>query len=160
MATWAEKILLIEDRIDQLEGITPIAGPRSQTLRIEIEKTVPPKNIRRIVDASSFKIFGCTGVKAYNYLTLPYTEGDILFYKSKAQQRGLLERVFVQRIAIETRSLRCVDHSIYAVMYIDSYNGRWHEDELCSHSDAIDLAIEYYQNLLNKYRSTKKCLDF
>ena len=46
---------------------------------------------------------------------------------------------------------------IFHVMYVDTWNGLWNEDELVSHQEAIDLATTYWNRQLALAERIKAC---
>jgi hypothetical protein len=85
--------------------------------------------------AGSTIVRGCADyILSQNY-HVKYANGAIVYNRNKARQKGKLEKLAI-------RSHRIVPGN---VLYKDSFNGLWNEDELCSQQEAIDLALLHYE---------------
>ena len=99
------------------------------------------------------KVVGCAVITYVKVYTTAYATGDILFNAQKAR-KGVLEKVVIKRQkVIDSR----FTGGQFQVMYVDTYNAYWNERDLVSHSDAIELAQAYYENLLIIANSLSRC---
>lgn len=78
-------------------------------------------------------------------ITYKYQEGSILYSCAKSR-RGILERICIKTVrVVATRKT----WGQPVIMYIDTLNTLWNEDELCAEDDAVAAAIDYLENLKN-----------
>ncbi len=90
-------------------------------------------------------IAGCTLYTFLDRVRTLYGPGDILYNIDKAK-KGVLERVVIKR----QRVLRSrTTEGQFQVLYIDTLNALWNEWDLVSHAVASDLAIAYFEKLLD-----------
>ena len=84
--------------------------------------------------------------------TYKYKEGSILYPCYKANL-GILEAICIKSVRLVTSGT-----SVLSVIYKDTFNRLWDEDELCNETDAKNAAIAYLQDLQNKIISElQKC---
>lgn len=86
------------------------------------------------------------------YVTL-FGPGDIVYNINKAQ-RGVLEKVVIKRQRVLNKERT---GGVFEVMYIDTFNALWNEWDLVSHSQAIALATDYYEGLLEDASKIRSC---
>lgn len=67
-------------------------------------------------------------------ITYKYAIGSHLWSRPHAL-KGVMEPLVIKDVKI----------TIYNVLYIDTFNGYWNEDELCSEAIARDLAVKYWE---------------
>ena len=107
-----------------------------------------------------FNIIGdssACGISAEKILvTYNYAVGSIVYNINKAKI-GILNAVAIKKVRIINSMPTPVNNnkipSIYepigdrhtTILYQDTYNGLWNEDELCSEQEATDLAIAYLE---------------
>jgi len=89
-----------------------------------------------ITPVSGVKVNGCAEVTHIKTFYTAFGENDFAFVRKKAL-RGILEEVVIKELLI--------DRLNSIVTYKDTWNGLWNEDELIPEADAIDLAITYYE---------------
>jgi hypothetical protein len=92
------------------------------------------------------RIVGCAGVSLEKRYIVKFIEGSRAFVRKKAIL-GTLESIVIKKV----RRLMPKSPSRYGIqaqiMYTDTFNRIWDEDELISHEDAVDLAMIYWQNI-------------
>ena len=96
---------------------------------------------------------GCGPVTLLHSLVTSFSAGDILFNIKKAR-RGVLEKVVVKttRVVANRRTF-----GAKRVLYTDTLNGLWNEDELVPYQQAVALAEAYYQNMLDTLSQRPTC---
>lgn len=82
-----------------------------------------------------FKVFGTAGVSAEYFYYVRFAAGAKAYDRREAT-RGRLESIVIKRYRIM--------YNPYDVLYTDTLNSLWNEDQLCSHGEAVDLAMAYY----------------
>jgi hypothetical protein len=71
--------------------------------------------------------------------TVLYPEGSVVYWKKKAEA-GTLYKVAVKKFFINNQE----------VVYKDTTNRLWLEEELCPQSEAVALAEAYYNHVLEE----------
>jgi hypothetical protein len=99
----------------------------------------------------NIKISGCAIVSATFCEVFAFAIGSTVYACQKACQRGFLEPVCIKSVRIlksQASQWGCFPPpDPKKVMYIDTYNTIWEERELCTHAQAIEHAIAYWQRL-------------
>ena len=86
------------------------------------------------------RISGCAGTDFKNNYFVAFATGSKVFVK-KGARRGKFERVVIKRTNIVFPK---VSYGITpAVMYVDTSNRVWSEEELVSEEDAVDMVDSY-----------------
>jgi hypothetical protein len=87
--------------------------------------------------------FACgSAIQATTY-TYEYNQGSIVYSIAKAK-KGILEAIVIKsvRLFINQKTFGQTK-----VMYYDTFNGLWGQEELCTQATAKAFAIEYLENL-------------
>jgi hypothetical protein len=87
-------------------------------------------------------IFGCASVQHYDYYNYLYGENSIVFLRYKAI-RGVLEKIAIKKVILK-QNIRTYGKIV--PLYQDNLNAYYNEEELCTHQEAVDLAIIFYEN--------------
>jgi hypothetical protein len=87
----------------------------------------------------SIKVKSCFNVDWSYNLYYRFAEGSTVYRIDKAK-KGILERIAIKLVRFVP------DQTQYVVMYVDTYNAIYAERDLCTQSEAITFAIQYYQN--------------
>lgn len=86
--------------------------------------------------------FACApAIQAVTY-SYNFQEGSIVFSVEKAK-KGILEKLVVKIVKIVVNKKT---QGQVVVLYIDTLNGLWNENELCSFNEAKAFAVEYLEN--------------
>lgn len=80
---------------------------------------------------------GSAIVKVEFFYYVRFAIGSIAYDRKAATNKGKIEPVVVKRYKIM--------YNPYDVLYTDTLNAKWNEDQLCSHGEAINLAITFYE---------------
>lgn len=94
----------------------------------------------------------CASIFTSHIYTTLYGIGDALYSAPKAR-RGVLEKIVIKQIVPIKASLV---GGMFVVMYKDTFNGLWNEDELITLDDAKALAIAYYNFLLAQIQDIER----
>jgi hypothetical protein len=99
-------------------------------------------------------IFGCARIKHSAYYVYKYGENSIVFLRNKAA-KGNLEKIAIKKVILQS------SHKTggqIVPLYQDTLNSYYNEEELCTHKEAVDLAIAYYETLKAlTLEASKKC---
>lgn len=80
----------------------------------------------------------CCGIyRRSKTFTYKFREGSVVYSIQKAE-KGCLESV-----AIKSVKLTCGKNTCGQILYTDTFNGYWNEEELCTETDARNLAIDF-----------------
>jgi hypothetical protein len=71
------------------------------------------------------------------FYTIRFAVGSTAYVCRAASRRGRLEPVVIKKFKLLANPSD--------VLYTDTLNGLWNEDELCTHGEAIQRAIAYYE---------------
>ena len=83
--------------------------------------------------------FACGITSTIEVVNYDYAEGSEVYPIAKAK-KGDLERLIIKKVyVIDNRGLN-------DIVYVDTLNGAWKQEELCVKSDAVDYAIAYLEN--------------
>lgn len=97
------------------------------------------------VSSGLCKLFGCAGVSFKKNFLVLFTVGSKVYIKRKARF-GKMEFVVIKKIFRQTP--QDVNQGIQPeIMYADTFNRIWSEDELLSKENALDAANLYWQNI-------------
>lgn len=95
---------------------------------------------------------GCALITYCKTHTTLYGPRDVVYNIHKAR-RGTLEKVVIKKLkVIDANKIG----GLFQVMYVDTLNGLWNESDLVSHSQAVNLATSYCQDMLD-LASAIKC---
>ena len=72
-------------------------------------------------------------------ITYKFAKGSILFSCKKAQ-KGVMEILAIKDVQLINNEST---YNQWIALYVDSLNGLWNEDELCTETDAKQLALDY-----------------
>lgn len=90
---------------------------------------------------------GCAVVTTAKCVTFRFAEGSTVFICDQAASHGKLVAIRIKKVVLINNR---TTYGAYVPIYIDTLNGRWTEDELCSQSEAIDFAESYLQAQLSE----------
>src|SRR4051812_17291189 len=76
--------------------------------------------------------------------TIPYPVGSFIYIKEKAR-KGVLRYVVIKLYDLNI-SKKTSGQPV--VIYTDTLNGLWNQNEFCSETVAVDLATTYYEDLI------------
>lgn len=98
------------------------------------------------------RIVGCAIFDAKKNYIVKFLEGTKAFVKKKARL-GVVEYIVIKK----TRRIMPANPSCYGIqpeiMYTDTFNRIWCEEELISQESAIDLAKLYWENINQEGRA-------
>lgn len=80
---------------------------------------------------------GSAEVKVEYFYFVRFAVGAIAYDCRAASSKGRIEPVVIKKYKII--------YNPYDVLYTDTLNALWNEDQLCSHSEAVNFAISYYE---------------
>ncbi len=83
--------------------------------------------------------FCCGNFLLVKTVTYKYKEGSVLYSLQKAQL-GILETIVIKRVRLVTSK---ATFGQIIVLYIDTFNGLWNENMLCTGPEATSLATAY-----------------
>ena len=87
------------------------------------------------------------------FVTVPFKAGQRAWLKYQAQ-KGKIESVVVKTVKIISNYST---GGAYNVMYFDNLNAIFNESDLINQSDAINFALNYYQNRLYLAEKALEC---
>jgi hypothetical protein len=94
---------------------------------------------------------GCATVSRTECELFRYEIGSVVYICEKASQKGKLEAICIKSVRVllgKPSPWGCFPPpEPKNVLYTDTYNTIWEQDELCTHREALDLAIEYWEEL-------------
>jgi hypothetical protein len=98
-------------------------------------------------------ITGCALLKFYDIIVTQYGTGDILYNLKKAKH-GTLEKIVIKypRLANLKKSQNQI-----TIIYVDTFNGLWNENELIPLSQAVQYAEDYWLQALEKLKRNGVC---
>lgn len=108
----------------------------------------------------TIRINGCAGTNLKKIFLALFTVGSKAYIKQRARF-GKMEFVVVKKVYRQTPRNTASEGIQPEVMYLDTYNRMWAENELLLQENALDLATLYWQNLYQEGRSLfeqSKCL--
>ena len=79
-------------------------------------------------------------------IAVPLLIGSI-YYVIKSAQKGIIEAIVIKKYKIVNS---CRTLGVPSIMYVDTLNGLWSAEDLCSQAQAIAYAIAYYENLITE----------
>ena len=96
---------------------------------------------------------GCARPQQKHLETTLFAPGDVAYNLDKAR-RGTLEKVVVKK-----QKLLCTRKvaGLQRVLYTDTLNGLWNEDELVDFATARALAMEYQSDLIGELDGQIRC---
>ena len=80
---------------------------------------------------------GSATVKVEYFYYVRFAVGAIAYDCKAAWNKGSIEPVVIKKYKIL--------YNPYDVLYTDTLNALWNEDQLCSHGEAVQYAISYYE---------------
>ena len=96
-------------------------------------------------------IDGCALVERTECLVYKYPIGSRVYVCDKACNHGKIEAICVKEVCIlqsQASLWGCFPPPPPTnVLYTDTYNTIWEERELCTHSEALDCAIAYWERV-------------
>ncbi len=87
---------------------------------------------------------GCAEVGMSIFKYLKYGPGSVVYLCYRARI-GILERIAIKKVNLVNNQRT---YSAYIPVYVDNNNFLYNEDELCNESEAVSLAIAYYERQL------------
>ena len=105
-----------------------------------------------IVPDGGVAVGGC--VEAWHVLTFTYefAENDAAFYKRKAEN-GILKEVVIKEVQIGQDQ-----YNKDFIVYKDTWNAIWNENELIPEQEAINTAISYYETQITQLQLVEFCV--
>lgn len=97
---------------------------------------------------------GCAKLVYVDYVIAQFGPGDILWSIPKAR-RGVYEKVVIKKAKIARTQLT---QGQPVVLYVDTFNALWNEDELTDRNTA-DILVEDYENFYAEVLRGVKCFD-
>jgi len=94
---------------------------------------------------------GCAVASRVRTFTYEFTENDFAFVQKKAL-KGLLEEVAIKEVQIGNDA-----YGQDYITYQDTWNSLWNEDELVAETDAIDLAVAYWNSYIAQLENLDLC---
>lgn len=98
------------------------------------------------------KLKGCAAIKVESYYPFKYAKGSTVYSCQTARKKGKLEKVTVKRVYLHLKG------GVPVIMYLDTTNELWMENELCTHQEVLDLATKYLEHeiyLINQKECTQ-----
>lgn len=97
---------------------------------------------------------GCATGTSKVRVTYKFAIGSILFSCAKAR-KGIIEVVAIKDVRLLNSKST---YSQWVALYIDSFNGLWNEDELCTEIEARQAATDYlYQQQQDLLKKISQC---
>ena len=88
-------------------------------------------------------LFGCANTTYQRLYPYDFAVGSIVYCLAKAQ-KGKLKKLCVKEVLLHNIEN---NPDYVEFTYIDTLNAVWLQSELCSESDGIAAALNYYNNL-------------
>lgn len=105
------------------------------------------------IGSGTIVISGCAVYKATTCLKYKFKEGSKAFICEKARKKGILELIYIKKVLFNTTK-----YGSYVIVYVDTLNGKWLEDELCTETEAISIATNYWERRLENIDNVlEKC---
>lgn len=105
-------------------------------------------------------IDGCAPVEREECLVFRFPIGSRVYICDKACNQGKIEAICIKSVRIiqnQPSPWGCFPPPVPKhVLYTDTYNTIWEESELCTHEEAIDCAIVYWERVQEE-ASKLKC---
>lgn len=95
------------------------------------------------VGTASGDSFACAIITKTTTITYRFEKGSVVYPTAKAR-KGIMEPISIKdvRLISNNNTFKQV-----VVMYLDTLNGLWNENELSEEGDAKDLAIAYLERI-------------
>jgi hypothetical protein len=77
---------------------------------------------------------GCTSICKAKYILYKFLEGSVVYICEEAQ-KGILETITIKKVLLNGPR--------HKVIYVDTYNAIWEENELCDEAVAVAAAEDY-----------------
>lgn len=87
---------------------------------------------------------GCAIVKYVDVILTTFGPGDVLYSVHKAR-KGVMEKIVIKKPRLANLE-RTQGYPV--ILYVDTLNGLWNEDELIPFNEAQELAIEYWNSVI------------
>lgn len=87
----------------------------------------------------SISIGGCAIVTVKKYYTTAFAVGSLVYFVPKAK-KGILYPVAIKKIEAIFQSA-----ALPTMLYTDTLNALYNEDELCGEAEAIQYALAFYE---------------
>jgi len=99
------------------------------------------------ISSGAFSLGGCSSpiVLTQNFY-IKFAVGSMVYIKAKAEI-GKLEKIIIKKVNRNTLNNTQYSGVSPTIVYIDSLNGAWLENELCWEAMALSLSIDYYEEL-------------
>ncbi len=93
------------------------------------------------IGSGVINIYGCPEIEIDYFYSFKFAIGSEVYDKLSAE-KGVLESVIIRKAwyVCDPRT------GLIKTLYKDNFNWLHNEYDLCSHSEAIDIATQYYQN--------------
>lgn len=109
------------------------------------------KNFHIYTASGEIIIGGCALIERTECLVHKYPIGARVYVCDKACNHGKIEAICIKSVRIIQG--QCSPWGCYPppppinILYTDTYNTIWEEAELCTHAEAIDCAIVYWERV-------------
>ena len=113
------------------------------------DSAIVSRNFYSHVTSGTITIGGCALIERTECLVYKYPIGAKVYVCDKACNHGKIEAICIKsvRILSSHRSRWEYPSPPRNVLYTDTYNMIWEEDELCTHAEALDCAIAYWERV-------------
>jgi hypothetical protein len=95
------------------------------------------------VGSGGFKLGGCAVVRKEACYNHKYEVGSTVYICDKAANKGKLEPIYIKKVRINFDKF-----NFPVVVYQEKNNRCFLEYELCTHQEALELAIMYHEDQL------------
>ena len=110
-------------------------------------------NVYNEVGSGGLSASGCVVVFERHVFITAFGAGDIVYNVAKAR-RGILEKLVIKLVR-PVNSRRAIRRN--QVIYQDTFNGLWNEDDLVPYRTALVLAEAYWQRVLDDASQLSEC---
>lgn len=86
---------------------------------------------------------GCAAIQKIKNVIYKFAEGSIAFDCMKSR-KGILEKIAIKKVLISAGK-KTLGQKI--IVYMDTYNSLYNEEDLCTKEEAVNFSILYYENL-------------
>ena len=106
------------------------------------------------VGSGGIRFRGCAYASFTPTYLWPYGVGDRLFIRRLAV-KGHLEFVYIKRVDMPHHL--AFDSGMIEAVYVDTFNWRHREGDLCTEIEALELAIAFYENYITSITNLIGC---
>lgn len=107
------------------------------------------------VGSGGITLSGCAKVRVTEAVTIKFPINGT-FYNCAAARRGCLEAITIKRYHI-VKNKASFNNTI--VMYIDTLNGLWNEEDICTKAEAVAAALAQCNRKIELLAAAKRaCL--